>query len=343
MARLMLSAGLAALWIVVAAPMAFADPPGPTDFMSEVVAVEPAADGFEIEIVGGDSFVLLRVEVGVAVEVVGYQGEPYLRFLTDGTVEENVASPSKYLNEDRYAAGALPALADAAAAPDWLVVDSDGAYAWHDHRTHWMNPLAPPGLGPGDQIAEGVVPLVVNGVEVDVTVISVWQPTPAVTPVAIGLAVGSLLAVVVLRRRAWLASITMLLAAGALFVGAAAYRSVPPETGPPWSLLMFPLVSFLIAGIVVFPGLLRTRGDAIRRQRTVLILLSSLELVAWAILHRDWLWRAILPTNLPFWLDRLVTGAVLAGGLGAAAAALLAAANPPRGVSGEVQATEPLP
>lgn len=167
MVRLALSLFLVVVWIGAASPMALADPPGPTDFGSEVVEIEPALGGFEIEIVGGDSFVLLSVDAGVTAEVVGYQGEPYLRFLGDGTVEENAASPSKYLNEDRYAAGALPATANAAAAPDWQVVGRDGSYAWHDHRTHWMNPLDPPGLGPGDQIAEGVVPLVVEGTEID--------------------------------------------------------------------------------------------------------------------------------------------------------------------------------
>lgn len=308
--------------------MALADPPGPTDFRSEVVEIEPALAGFEIEIVGGDSFVLLNVDEGVTAEVVGYQGESYLRFLGDGTVEENAVSPSKYLNEDRYAAGVLPEVVDVAGAPVWRVVGSDGSYAWHDHRTHWMNPLDPPGLGPGDQIAEGVVPLVVNGTEIDVTVVSIWQPAPSAVPVLLGFVVGAVLGLIAFLRRDLLARITLLLAAGASFVALLAYRSVPPETQPSWSLLLFPLASLLIAAIALSPGLLRTRGDAIRRQQTVLLLLASLELVVWAFLHWDWLWRAILPTNLPFWLDRFVTATVFVAGLGATAAALAAAGSP---------------
>ncbi len=329
MTRLVLSLFLGTVWIGASSPMALADPPGPTDFMSEVVEIEPALEGFEIEIVGGDSFVLLTVDEGVTVEVVGYQGEPYLRFRSDGTVEENAASPSKYLNEDRYAAGVLPAAADAAGVPDWHVVDRDGSFAWHDHRTHWMNPLDPPGLGPGDQIDEGVVPLLVEGTKIDVTVVSIWQPAPSVAPLLIGLLVGGVLGMIALLRKSLLTQITLSLATGASFVGVLAYRSVPSETQPSWSLLLFPMASLLIAAMVVFPGPLRVWAAAIRRQQTPLILLASLELVVWAFLRRDWLWRAILPTNAPFWLDRSVTAAVLVGGLGIAAAALAAAANPP--------------
>lgn len=330
MRRLTLIGCLAAAWLVAIAPAALADPPGPTDYQSEVVEIDPAVTGFAVEIIGGDSFVLLTVDPGVTVEIVGYNGEPYLRILPDGTVEENRASPSKYINEDRYGRVELPDGVDATAVPDWEVVATGGSFAWHDHRTHWMNPVAPPGRGPGDQVAEGVVPLLVDGVEVDVTVVSIWQPAPSVFPVLLGLVLGVGLGYVAIRKRILAPLVALGLAVAALLVGGVAYLSVPAETVPPWSLYVFPLVSFLIALAITYPKWLGRVGDMVRGQRTLLLLLMALELVAWGILHWDWLWQAILPTALPFWLDRFVAATVLVGSAGVAGAALLDAGSKPR-------------
>lgn len=322
MRRLTLISGLALVWMWVFAPAASADPPGPTNYLSEVVNVEPETREIDVEIVGGDSFVRLTAERGVSVEIVGYNGEPYLRLLPDGTVEENAASPSKYINQDRYGRVEVPEGVDAAAEPDWEVVATGGSYAWHDHRTHWMNPVAPPGRGPGDQVAEGVVPLLVNGTEVDVTVVSVWQEAPSRVPVLLGGSIGVVLGLMAIKRRRLTLLVTLAVAAGALFVGAVAYLSVPAATQPSWSLVVFPLVSMLLAAA----------ARAIRSQRTVLLLVAGLELVVWGILHWDWLWQAVLPTELPFWLDRLIAAAVVAAGAGVVVAVLAEARHRPQQV-----------
>lgn len=329
MRRLILGTGLALMWLLASPVAASADPPGPTNYQSEIIAIEPATEGFEIEVVGGDSFVLLTVDRGVSVEVIGYSGEPYLRFRADGIVEENAAAPSKYINEDRYGRADIPTGVDAAAEPDWRIVAEDGNYAWHDHRTHWMNPVAPPGRGPGDRVAEGVVPLLVDGAEVDVTVVSVWQPGPAVFPSFLGLVAGAGLGMLVLARRRWAPSVTVALAAVALTVGLAAYWSVPGETQPPWSLFVFPLVSLLVALAVLDGSRVGGLGPILARHRSTLLVLAALELVAWGLLHWSWLWRAILPTSLPFWLDRLGAATVLTGAAGVAVAALIGAATQP--------------
>ena len=63
-------------------------------------------------VVGGDAFLELTVDEGTEVVVPGYGGEPYVRFLADGTVERNTRSEATYLNEDRQGAVELPAGAD---------------------------------------------------------------------------------------------------------------------------------------------------------------------------------------------------------------------------------------
>lgn len=315
------------IWLAAGATAAIADPPGPTDYLSEVTEIEPVVPGVAVEIIGGDSFVLLTIDRGIKVEVVGYSGEPYLRFAVDGTVEENRLSPSKYQNEDRFAITDMPADADAAAAPEWIVVADDGSYAWHDHRTHWMNEMPPPGRSPGDIVAEGVVPLLVDGAEVDVTVVSVWQQPPSPFPVALGFAAGMLIAYAALRRHEQLVPMVTGLALAATATGGIAYFSVPSETAPPWSLWVLPATAALLAVTVLFG---RQRTKLVAQQQQTFLLIATLELVGWGVVHWGWLWPSVLPTSLPFWLDRFIASTVLVSALGAAAAVVGAAAAPVR-------------
>jgi hypothetical protein len=317
------------VWVALGTAVAVADPAGPTDYGSEVTSIEPDTGGFDIEIVGGDSFVSLTVESGVTIEVIGYSGEPYLRFGRGGVVEENQLSPSKYLNEDRYASAEVPDTADAEARAAWTVVADNGSYAWHDHRTHWMNAIEPPGKAPGDQVAEGVIPLLVDGVEVDVTVVSVWQKPPSALPVVLGVTIGVLLTFATVRRRGQLINTVLIVAAVAATVaGVVGFLSVPAETGPRWALWALPMTA-CAAGVVAVLG----KSALIALSRRTLQLLGALELVFWSVLRWPWLWAALLPTGLPFWLDRLIGASVLVTAIGAVAATVAEMTSPGRTVS----------
>lgn len=168
-------------WVALAPSTAGADPPSATNYRTTVVAVEPAAPGVRLSVVGGDSFLRLRVETGTTVEVTGYRGEPFLRFGADGTVEENQASTTYHASRSRYGAP-VPDDITATTPPRWRTVAVDGTFAWHDHRTHWMNDFTPPGHQPGDVILEAVVPLIVDGRPTEVAVRSVWEPPPSPAP-----------------------------------------------------------------------------------------------------------------------------------------------------------------
>lgn len=319
--------------VFAAAAPAAADPAGPTDYRTEVLSIEPADAPVAVEIIGGDSFVHLTVEPGHEVLVVGYRGEPYLRFEADGTVLENRASVSYWLNQDRYSTDPPAEFADPDVEhePVWEVVASGGSYAWHDHRSHWMNSVRPPGKGPGDVILEDIVPLLVDGSEVDVTVRSTWADAPSSVPWIAAAVVVAVSAGVLARRsttRGTATSAAVVAGAGvaAAAVGVAAHRSVPPETGPSPLLWLLPVVAVVAATIA---AVLWRRSTALVAGSLVSV--AGLMLAVWAWVRREALVRAIIPSDAPPVLDRMVIAVAAVTGLVAIVAGVVAVATPPRG------------
>ncbi len=128
--------GLACALLALVTPAARAHG-GNADYRSVIDGVTPSVPGVEIEVRNYDSELELRSS-GHRVTIFGYEDEPYARVLADGTVQVNERSPATYLNEDRYAATRVPALADPEAPPRWKRVDGSGTFVWHDHRMHYM-------------------------------------------------------------------------------------------------------------------------------------------------------------------------------------------------------------
>jgi len=306
---------------------AFADPAGPTDYRSEITSIEPATPTIEVEVLGGDSFVQLKVDPGTEVTVIGYRGEEYLWFQPDGSVLENQNSPSTYTNDDRYGGGEIPANATPDADPDWERVASGGQFSWHDHRAHWMQTIRPAGAQAGDQILEDRVLLVVDGVDVDVTVISTWlaepSPLPAIGGVAVGLAAAASGWVFRRSHRRW-AWVAAPVSALALAVGLAQYLALPSETGPRLVWWLFPAVAVVA---VVVGAVADRQGRTFVAMASVLV--AGVQLAMWGFVKRDGITAAIVPTDAPGWLDRLTTAAALVGGLGFTALALVALFDQP--------------
>lgn len=326
------------LSLLVPTGVVFADPAGPTDYLSEIIAIEPSTPGIAVDVLGGDSFIELTVELGVEATVIGYRGEPYLWFRADGVVLENSLSPTTYLNEERYGTE-FPDFADPDAPPEWREVGTSGRWSWHDHRGHLMQPVPPFGTQPGDRILESVVPLVVDGIEVDVTVISTWQPEPSTVPLwvggAFGLALGAA-ALVLARRNAPVAAAAM--AAGTLSAAAGAwqYLSLPAETGPSITWWLLPVLAVLAAACTLLPF--------VRRDRVVggaFVGLAGAVLVVWSWRRLDGLTAAIVPTDAPNWFDRGVTASSLGAGFGIVAAGIVLAAWNGSTASGPVDPTLP--
>ncbi|MDO8364591.1 MAG: hypothetical protein Q7V88_16995 [Actinomycetota bacterium] len=313
---------------------AWADAAGPTDYRSQVVDVQPATPAVHLSVVGGDSFLQLSVDRGTEAEVVGYRGEPFIHFLPDGQVQENRASATYFLSASRYG-NTLPAGFVDDAPADWHTVADDGTYAWHDHRIHWMIDTRPPGKQPGDVVLSAEVPLIVDGVEVDVKVESTWLPAASRLPMWLGLSagvavVGAVLAVAAAaagpaamrRRRArGIAGATSDLAVLAVVIGWWQYSSLPAETGPRPVWFALPAVA-AVAGIAALvlalrnarPGAAAGGQVAATLAGSALVLLAGVNLVVWGWMRRDGFRFAILATDAPGWLDRFASAAALSGG-----------------------------
>ena len=163
--------GIAALFavLVACACSLVAAPPAPASeagVKSELQGVQPPAEGLELQVSGGDRFLVLTNGTGKEVIVRGYDDEPYLRFLPSRVVAVNTRSPSKYANEDRYALRPVPAQADSNAPPKWQTVSRNGSYRWFDHRIHLMEKGTPPQVkdeGKRTKIFDWNVPMSIGG------------------------------------------------------------------------------------------------------------------------------------------------------------------------------------
>src|SRR5262245_48585948 len=67
------------------------------DYRTRVTAVSPATVGIEVRFVADGSRLELRNHTGRVVEVLGYQGEPWLQVRPDG-VWVNTRAPAQYLD-----------------------------------------------------------------------------------------------------------------------------------------------------------------------------------------------------------------------------------------------------
>ncbi len=147
---------------------------------------------------------------GKTVTVYGYQQEPYVRMLADGTVEVNLHSPAYYLNQNFYGDVTVPASASPSATPRWSVIDRAGQFEWHDHRIHWMSPLLPPEVtnqAKRTKVFEWEVPIRVGAQPATIYGQLFWVPEEGTkTPVAaivalVVIVLGGVALVVVVRRR----------------------------------------------------------------------------------------------------------------------------------------------
>jgi hypothetical protein len=201
MARRTLVVTLLALAALSPATSAFAHAGNP-NYESLVRNVKPAIPGF-------DDRLAVANRGASTVTIDGYNGEPYVRMSPDGTVAVNTKSPALYLNADARTEGSVPPSADAAAPPQWKVVEHTGRYEFHDHRMHWMGTTTPKQItnkSVRTKVFDWKVPVHTASVSGAIDGQLFWRGSPGGAPVGafVGLALIVLLggaSVVVVRRR----------------------------------------------------------------------------------------------------------------------------------------------
>jgi len=293
---------------------ALADPAVPTHYRSTVTEVVDA-DGepidLDVEVLGGDTYLVVEVPAGTELGVPGYDGEPYIRVHADGEVEVNQRSPARWLNDARYGSADVdvPALADAHAPPDWELVARDGVYAWHDHRIHFMSPALPAQVDPSSdevqEIWDWEVPITVDGEEAVILGELVWVPGTGVALPALALVVAIALGVVVARRIGG-DPLVLLAAATTLVLAAANNLGLPPGADRYPALWVLPAVA---VGVLA-AGRWRSRTDQVGGP--LLRALAAVPPAVGAMLLIGALTRPIVPGLLPTAATRTLVVAILA-------------------------------
>jgi hypothetical protein len=195
-----------------------------------------------------------------------------------------------------------------------------------------MEPGRPLGLEPGDTILEARVIFSVEGEQVAAVVRSGWEEAPSPVPAIAGTVV-AVVALLVLFRflppATAVGAATVLAGVAALVIGAWQYRSLPPETAPGPTLWILPLTAML-AGAAALWAAPRPRQGPLA---LALGALAGAELLVWAWSRREGLWRALIPSDAPFWADRATMMAAIVVGAVAVVASLVQLVRMPRAVA----------
>jgi hypothetical protein len=137
------------------------------DTESVIESITPALpDGVKFSIVGADTFVRIESR-SHEVQVNGYENEPYIRINKSGRVQVNDSSQTTFLNSNRY--GFFFSNFKKSDIPKWRTIATNGVAMWHDHRSHWMNPIRPATIDDRGTVLKWSVPVVVDGAKTTIS------------------------------------------------------------------------------------------------------------------------------------------------------------------------------
>ena len=351
----LLAAALAAV-LLPAAPAAAhgADAPVATNYRTAVTGVSPAVEGLTVRVIEAGARLELVNRTGRPIEVLGYQGEPYLRVGPDG-VYTNVHSPATYLNETLAQDTPVPPSADPAQAPSWRRVSAQPVARWHDRRALWTESDPPPQVAadPGrpHRVRDWVVPLRDGMSTVEVKGTLDWVPPPATAAWWAAIVVAALLLGALGLRwdRAVLAFASLAAAAGLVAIGYAVAREVDAgatTVGGALAGLLARQVWALLTGLAAVAAAVYASRRRPAADLALGLVGACLALIA-GLANAAVLARGVAPVpGDPTWA-RAATAFVIAAGFGLALAAGLrlrvAHAQPQDPAPGHERVSQPTP
>ncbi len=224
----------------------------PRNTQSVIESVTPALPkDVKFSIVGSDTFV--RVEsVGHDVQVQGYEDEPYLRIDKVGTVQVNDSSQTTVLNSERYGNVDLTEFKKSDI-PKWRTIATNGIAMWHDHRSHWMNPVKPATIDDKGTVLQWTIPITVDGVVTKVDGALYLRDSPSLLWWLVSLMSLLLAGILALKNPRTLRLATLLLSACGVLVGTLELIGLPTGARITPILLMFS-ASALVLSAIAFVG-----------------------------------------------------------------------------------------
>ena len=228
-----------------------------------------------------------------------------------------------YYNAERFGSDEIPDIVDNNAAPEWAEIGSGGAGRGTTTAPTGWGPSLRSGSTPASRCRRRTSRWWSTASGSTSRCGPRCKPSPSSWPAIFGVLIG--LQVVLLGALAGPATATLsslLLAAAATVIGVVQFRSLPSETGPLLSWWLLPTIALVCT---IFTILTYGRWALLQ---SALALLTGAQLALWAFTRRATLTSAVLPTDLPFWLDRMVTGAALTGGATLVVVTLLALFRP---------------
>ncbi len=220
----------------------------PRDTQSVIESVTPALpNGVKFSIVGSDTFV--RVEsVGHDVQVQGYEDEPYLRIDKEGTVQVNDSSQTTVLNSERYGNVDLTEFKKSDI-PKWRTIATNGIAMWHDHRSHWMNPVKPATIDDKGTVLQWTIPITVDGVVTEVDGALYLRDSPSLLWWLVSLISLLLAGILSLKNPRALRLAALLLSASGVLVGTLELIGLPAGARITPILLMFSAGALVLSAL----------------------------------------------------------------------------------------------
>jgi hypothetical protein len=289
------------------------DQPDATAYRIDVIGISRELPGLSVRAVEAGARLELTNATGHSVEILGYQGEPYLDVRADGTYR-NANSPATYLNETLGGDSPVPSQADPTAAPDWRKISSETTVRWHDRRSRWnadgLPPQAVADPSRPHKLRDWTVPLRtgVRTFTIDGTL--TWEPPPRAWAWWAGSAALAAAIFIIGRRRPGLAG-PVALAAGLITIAYATTRAILGVGG---------MAPALVAGaLAAGAGVLTIRG---RGPFPLLLGGAALGIFAGAN-EAGAFTQSVINFAGPGWLARLAVLVAVGAGAGLAVIGLL--------------------